>query len=90
MTKISFKAPEGFAAPEDAEPGEPFDVLASVVLSPDGMVSLTAVDGLEIPNPETEEEGTPSDAAMEEEMRVSPASDAGFVESVESRFQPPM
>jgi hypothetical protein len=87
MTKISFKAPEGFAAPEDAKPGEPFDVLASVVLSDDGMVSLTAVDGLEIPNPETEETA-PSDAALEEEMRMPP--DAGFIESVESQFQPPV
>jgi len=74
MKPISFKAPQGFAAPEDAEPGKPFDVLASVTLSDDGTLSLTAVDGIELSEAEAEEE------------TETPDEDAGFMESVEARM----
>lgn len=54
--------PEGFTAPENAKPGTPFEVVATVVQSEDGEYDLTAIDGMELPEDEESEE--------EDEMKV--------------------
>lgn len=56
--EIKFPMPDGFAAPEDAQPGKPFEVMATVMMSEDGMLALSAIDGAPIasaPEPEEEE-----------------------------------
>lgn len=55
--EIKFPMPDGFAAPEDAQPGKPFEVMATVMMSEDGMLALSAIDGAPIASaPEQEEE----------------------------------
>jgi hypothetical protein len=55
--EIKFPAPDGFTAPEDADPTKPFEVMASVTMGEDGMLSLTAIDGVPIASePEEMEE----------------------------------
>lgn len=43
--EIEFEAPEGFAPPEDSEPGKPFEVLATIRMKEDGKLCLEALDG---------------------------------------------
>jgi hypothetical protein len=63
--EFKFPAPDGFTAPEDADPTKPFEVMASVTMGEDGMLSLSAIDGVPIASePEMEEE-------MEEESPMS-------------------
>jgi len=80
MKTISFTPPDGFAAPEDSEPGKPFDVLATVVMGDNGEITLQAVDGIDVAANETESE----DSEMEDES--SEAEDPGFLGSVEAQF----
>ena len=47
-SSITFPAPEGFSAPEDAKPGQPFEVMATVVMADDGSLTLDAVDGVPV------------------------------------------
>lgn len=56
--------PEGFQMPASAKPGEPFEVVATLVAGEDG-VMMTAIDGVKLP--EEEEEGE-----MEEEEYAEP------------------
>jgi hypothetical protein len=46
--EIKFPAPDGFTAPEDADPTKPFEVMASVTMGEDGTLSLSAIDGVPI------------------------------------------
>lgn len=72
---ISFPAPEGFSAPEDSKPGQPFEVMATVVMADDGSLTLNAVDGVPVAaeessveaggeSPETEVELPPGDGFL--------------------------
>ena len=76
MKSISFKAPKGFAAPEDSEPGKPFDILATVSMGDDGQVTLQAVDGIEMASAESED--------MDEASETPDEGD--FLGSIESQF----
>lgn len=55
-SSISFPAPNGFSAPEDSKPGQPFEVMATVVMGGDGLLTLSAVDGVPVANSEYDEE----------------------------------
>jgi hypothetical protein len=50
--EIKFPAPEGFSVPEDSDPTKPFEVMASVTLGEDGMLSLSAIDGAPVSIPQ--------------------------------------
>lgn len=40
--------PKGFELPENARPGEPFEVVATLEMNEDGTFELEAIDGMEI------------------------------------------
>ena len=48
--------PEGFQLPESAKPGEPFEAVATLKMEEDGSVELKALDGVEIPEEDEENE----------------------------------
>jgi hypothetical protein len=76
--EIKFPAPDGFTAPEDADPTKPFEVMASVTMGEDGMLSLTAIDGVPIAS-ESEE----MDGGMEDEMEDDAPMGDGFLVAIE-------
>ena len=47
--KIEFALPRDFSPPDDAEPGEEFDVLATIQLKKDGRACLVAIDEHRMP-----------------------------------------
>lgn len=47
--------PEGFQVPSTAKPGQPFEVVATIVMGEDGAM-LTSLDGMELAEEEEEEE----------------------------------
>jgi hypothetical protein len=51
--------PEGFQVPSTAKPGQPFEVVATIVMGEDGAM-LTSLDGMELA--EEEEEGEEEEA----------------------------
>jgi hypothetical protein len=57
--------PEGFKMPEGSRPGEPFEVVATIAPDEEGGFSLAALDGMSLPEEETEEMET--EEMMEEE-----------------------
>ena len=48
--------PEGFQMPASAKPGEPFEVVATLLADENGMVNMTALDGVALAEKEEEEE----------------------------------
>ena len=48
--------PKGYQPPEQARPGEPFEVVAVLVSDKDGTFTLKSLDGVELEEPEEEEE----------------------------------
>jgi hypothetical protein len=72
---IKFPAPDGFTAPEDADPTKPFEVMASVTMGEDGMLSLTAIDGVPVAS-ESEE--------MDEEMDEESPMSVDFLSAIEA------
>lgn len=48
--------PEGYQAPDNAKPGEPFEVVATLVQGKDGGFELTAIDGIKLEESGEEEE----------------------------------
>lgn len=50
--------PKGYQPPDDAKPGEPFEVVATMVMTEDGEFELQAIDGVPI-------EEAPEDEAAE-------------------------
>jgi len=53
--KLSFTSPEGWQMPEDATPGQPFQAVGTFLADEDGNLTLTAIDGTEIPMMEDDE-----------------------------------
>lgn len=49
--------PKEYVPPDTARPGEPFEAVATIVPGEDGSFNLTAIDGNELAEAETEEEG---------------------------------
>ncbi len=70
--EIEFPAPEGFAPPEDAEPGKSFEVMATLRQKDDGTLCLEAIDGVALSSEE------PAESSDEEN-----AEDIGFLGAVE-------
>lgn len=58
--------PTGYELPDGAKPGEPFEVVATLVASDDGTFDLVAVDGMEI-------EETPDTDVETPEEEMAPA-----------------
>lgn len=42
---MNIPMPKGFEMPENAKPGEPFEVVATIVAGEDGSFNITAIDG---------------------------------------------
>lgn len=74
---ISFPMPEGFQAPEDSQPGKPFEVMATVMMTEDGMLALSAIDGAPVA---AESEESESEGA---EMEIEAPEGEGFLVAVE-------
>lgn len=53
---MKIELPEGFQLPATAKPGQPFEVVATLMMGEDG-VMLQALDGVEIPEMEDDGEG---------------------------------
>lgn len=47
--------PEGYETPENVKPGQPFEVVATIVAVGDGTFDLTAIDGMEVGGGEEDE-----------------------------------
>lgn len=48
--------PEGYKPPDNVKPGEDFEAVATLIMGDDGGYTLSAIDGVDIPDPEEEEE----------------------------------
>ena len=74
--------PEGFPMPENARPGEPFEVVATLAPGEDGGFSITAIDGMKLSEEGEAEE--PEEDEMEDdeegETEVTPYNDASNVQ----------
>jgi hypothetical protein len=85
---ISFPSPEGFSAPEDSKPGQPFEVMATVVMADDGNLTLNAVDGVPVaaaPDKEDYDEESSVEAegeSPETEVELPPGD--GFLMAIEN------
>jgi len=64
--KLSFTSPDGWQMPEDATPGQPFQAVGTFLADEDGNITLTAIDGTEIPM----EDGEMEEDEMEIEMKI--------------------
>ena len=62
--KISL--PPDYQLPENARPGEPFEVVAMIRPAEDGSYTLTAIDGIQLPSEEEDEEEAGEEPEMEE------------------------
>lgn len=51
---IEFDLPDGFQVPDDTEPGESFDAVATLSVGDDGKAKLLALDGLPVEGGEEE------------------------------------
>jgi len=50
QARIEFTAPEGFVAPEGAEGGEPFDMVCTLKVKPDGKtICITKLGDMDLP-----------------------------------------
>lgn len=92
---IEFKAPEGMEVPEGINPGDTFEVMATVQLGEEGELYLKEVDGMSVGGEmeEAEEEGEEmgEEATVESEDETmyseeSPdMSEGGFLDAIERR-----
>lgn len=60
---MKINLPKGFQLPATAKPGEPFESVATLTMGEDGSVKMTALDGVALPESDSEE------APEEEEMQ---------------------
>lgn len=64
---LSFKSPQGWEIPQDAQPGKPFSAVGTFMMDEDGTITLTEIDGSPIEAPEMEKEGEEEEVEVEEE-----------------------
>ena len=89
---IEFMAPEGMEVPEGINPGDTFEVMATVQLGEEGELYLKEVDGMALGGEmeEAEEEVGGEEMAMEsEEMPEGDMSEGGFLDAIERRAMGP-
>lgn len=94
---IEFKAPEGMEVPEGINPGDTFEVMATVQLGEGGELYLKEVDGMPVggemeeAKEEGEMEGEMMAEAEGEEMPEEAAnmSEGGFLDAIERRAARP-
>lgn len=92
---IEFKAPEGMEVPEGVNPGDTFEVMATVQLGEGGELYLKEVDGMTVggESEETEDEGEMENEMMAEaeDMPEESAnmSEGGFLDAIERRATAP-
>lgn len=90
---IEFMAPEGMEVPEGINPGDTFEVMATVQLGEEGELYLKEIDGMSIGGEMEESEG---EEEMEMEMEnesegeempeeSSNMSEGGFLDAIERR-----
>jgi hypothetical protein len=53
---IEFQLPDGFQIPDQTEPGQSFDAVATISVGDDGKAQLLALDGLPVEGGEAETE----------------------------------
>ena len=95
MTKesIEFKAPEGMEVPEGINPGDTFEVMATVQLGEEGELYLKEIDGMPIGGEMEEDKGEGAEEMeMENETEgeempeeSSNMSEGGFLDAIERR-----
>lgn len=71
--------PEGFPMPDNARPGEPFEVVATIAPSEDGGFSITALDGMPVDGDESEEPEMEEEEPEEEGSAVTDYNDASQI-----------
>ena len=71
--------PKNFPMPENARPGEPFEVVATIAPG-EGGFTITAIDGMKLPGDEEESEAEEMDDEGEGETEVTPYNDASNVQ----------
>lgn len=95
---IEFMAPEGMEVPEGINPGDTFEVMATVQLGEEGELYLKEVDGMPIGAEDMEESEDQSEeeemaseemSAEGEEMPESNMSEGGFLDAIERRASAP-
>jgi len=75
--EIEFKSPEGLEIPEGTNPGESFEVMATVTLGEEGELYLKEIDGLPI-STESEDEEIEADDETQNK--------GGFLEAMDRRM----
>ena len=70
---MTITLPKGYRPPEQARPGEPFEVVAVLVSDKDGTFTLKSLDGVELEEPEEEEEEAPFTMPWDEPEPLSEA-----------------
>lgn len=80
--ELNFPAPEGFTPPEGTGSGEQFQVMATVALGDDGMLSLTEIDGAPISLPYPEDDMEAAEEGGEVAAEEAPAGE-GFLMAIE-------
>ncbi len=94
---IEFMAPEGMEVPEGINPGDTFEVMATVQLGEEGELYLKEVDGMPVgveDMEESEDQGEEEMVSEEmsgegEEMPENNMSEGGFLDAIERRAAAP-
>jgi hypothetical protein len=87
---IEFALPEGFQVPDQTEPGQSFDAVATISVGEDGKAQLLALDGLPVEGGEEETEerraGQPpaagGAAATAGQAPAAPADNRSFLQAM--------
>lgn len=65
---MDIKLPKGYQPPDNAKPGEPFEVVATLVMEEDGEFELKAIDGIPLPEDKEDQEDQGEDEGAEDEQ----------------------
>lgn len=65
---MKIKLPEGFQIPQNVAEGEPFESVVTFLPTPDGMATITSIDGVKIAEETEMEEPEETEASEAEEF----------------------
>ena len=85
---IEFKAPEGMEVPEGVNPGDTFEVMATVQLGEQGELYLKEIDGMAVSGQDDVAEDKTEGGSEESSMEGEDMSKGGFLAAVERRATP--